>query len=758
MKSSLTIKSRLFFTIAAILACSYAVLFFSSLGTIQRFIEDETSKNLEHSLRFAKSQFNARPELIVEVLKLPASTLSVQKLFLTPDHKGLRELVKLWTGSLDFLDMLTILDSEQNVIVRNNRQRAPESFLRGELLKSLFERKQTFITTELISHENYCREVSYDVCRALPENKDVMLQLVLVPVVDHDGNMLGVIAAGDDVNKDPHLPYQQQKVFGKTVDMFVTQIGERIASTMTEPGWFTSTLEPKVLHALKNGFSFHGSSALNSLEYEMIAESITNHKGEFIGSIAVALGKNQFSSIRHDNFRNLIICGLLSIVSIFVVAYFIARQFAAPIRRFSDAVRAIGAGNYSATVPESGSSEFKALAETFNRMTAAISERDSIIVSQNSELTLLNSELEKRVSERAHQLEDEASVQKSIIKSLVDGLIVADEQYRIIELNPAAEKLFAVRAADIAGEPLLKFCEQLALCELGVLLKRSSTSESQEDETSVVIKHNRRRLRFAVTDLKDDTGSSRGLLLGIRDITVDSEVDRLKSGFIAKVSHELKTPLTSMKGSLQFILKKGKWLTGVEREMLGVCLRNTERLIGLVASILELSRIEAGQIIFTMRPLQIGEVVLYAIEEIKDLALLKNISLVNDVPLDLPKVSGDYERLTQVLSNLLSNAVKFSPDDSVVTLNAAIEKSFLFLSVADDGKVIPAEEREALFSRFQQMGRPEDGEFCGSGLGLAISKEIIERHGGSICHTPGAAGGNVFTFTVPLYGELDGKR
>jgi len=177
-----------------------------------------------------------------------------------------------------------------------------------------------------------------------------------------------------------------------------------------------------------------------------------------------------------------------------------------------------------------------------------------------------------------------------------------------------------------------------------------------------------------------------------------------------------------------------------------------------VASILELSRIEAGQIKFTMRPLQIGEVVLYAIEEIKGLALLKNISLVNDVPLDLPKVSGDYERLTQVLSNLLSNAVKFSPDDSVVTLSAAIEKSFLLLSVADDGKVIPAEEREALFSRFQQMGRPEDGEFCGSGLGLAISKEIVERHGGSICHTLGAVGGNVFTFTVPLYGELDGKR
>lgn len=758
MKSSLTIKSRLFFTIVAILACSYAVLFFSSLFTIQTFIEDETSKDLELSLRFAKSQLNARPELILEVLKLPASTRELQKIFMTADHEGLRESVKLWTGTLDFLEMLTILDSEQNVLVRTNRQQEPESFLRGDLLKSLYERKQPFITTELISHDNYCREVSSEVCRALPENKDVMLQLVLLPVLDQSGKVIGVIAAGDDVNKDPHLPYQQQKVFGKTVDMFVTQAGELIASTMTEPGWFTSVLEPKVLHVLKSGFAFHGSSVLNGHDYEIIAESINNHKGEFIGSIAVALGKSRFSGLRHDNFRNLIICGLFSVAAIFVFAYFVARQFAAPIRRFSDAVKAIEAGDYSTKVPENGSYEFIAFAETFNKMTTALSQRDAIIVSQNSELMSLNEELERRVSERARQLEDETAVQKSIIKSLVDGLIVADEQFRIIELNPAAEKLFGVRAADVAGEPLRKFCDQLDLYELGELLEISSTSEPAENERSVVLKHNRRRLRFAATDLKDERGSSRGLLLGIRNVTADSEVDRLKSGFIAKVSHELKTPLTSMKGSLQFILKKGKWLTGVEREMLGVCLRNTERLIGLVAGILELSRIEAGQIVFSMRSLQIGEVVLYAIEEIKESALLRNISLVNDVPMDFPKVYGDYERLTQVLSILLSNAVKYSPDNSVVTLSAAIEKSFLVLSVADNGKVILEEERETLFSRFQQMGRPEEGEFCGSGLGLAISKEIIERHGGSICHAPGTAGGNVFTFTVPLYGEPDGKR
>jgi signal transduction histidine kinase len=247
-------------------------------------------------------------------------------------------------------------------------------------------------------------------------------------------------------------------------------------------------------------------------------------------------------------------------------------------------------------------------------------------------------------------------------------------------------------------------------------------------------------------------------LIKIEDVTDAGEIDRLKGGFIAKVSHELKTPLTSMKSSLQFILKKGKWLTGVEREMLDVCLRNTERLIGLITGILELTRIEAGQIQFSMRPLQIGEIVLYMLEENKSAALAKNISLVNDIPMDLPKIYGDYERIGQVLSNLLSNAIKFSPSSSVVTLSAEVLESELAVSIGDSARVIPLECREALFSRFQQVSSPEDGEFSGSGIGLSICREIVARHGGTIYHTPGASGGNVFTFRIPLAGELNDKR
>lgn len=758
MKKNLTIKSKLFLTIATILAVSYAILFFSSIISIQRFTEEEIAKDLESSLRVAKIQFNERPSLVLEALKLPLSAENVQQLFAAADAKGLKEAIDRWADSLEF-EMLTVFDARQNLIIRNNGQTSTNSFLRGQLLSSLFDRQQPMITTELITRDQFCQEVSVEICQALPGDKSVMVQLILLPVVDRNGKVLGAVVAGDDVNKNPHLPYLQQQVFGKSVEILITQMGERIASSMSGPAISPTMLDDTVLRSLKAGFSFNGSTSLNGSEYAMIAEPLHNHKGEFIGSIAVALAQSHFSSIKHDNFLNLLICAALSMVLIFILAYVTAWKFALPMRSFINAVKAIEAGDYSCRLPESGSLEFRTLAETFNKMTGALSERDSIIVKQNNELLSLNSQLESRVAERAEQLEAEVGMQKAIIKSLMDGLIVTDSQQRIVQLNPAAAKLLGEKAVRMFGEPLVRLGELPGLQELDKLVANSRPSgRTSADAMVTILDYERKRLRFAVTDLLDEYGFYRGLLLGIRDVTAEEEVERLKSDFIAKVSHELKTPLTSMKGSLQFILKKGKWLTGVEREMLEICYRNTERLVSLIASILELSKIEAGQVNFVMRPLQIGEVTLYALEDIKGAALHKNISLVNDIGVDLPKVYGDYDRLRQVLSNLLSNAVKFSPNDSVVSLSAEINERFIAISIADGGKVIPDEDRETLFNKFHQVARPEDGNSSGSGLGLAICKEIIERHGGIIYHSPAATGGNVFTFRVPLYGESNGKK
>jgi len=755
MKFCPTIKCRLFFAIAAILACSYAILFLTSLSTLQRFIGDQSEKDLQFSLKFANIQFNARQESVLTALKLPAATQSIQNLFLAGDNAELRKYAKKWADSFEFIEVLTIFDKNRNVIARSNSHREPESFLSMELLNTVFERKQPVLTTVIVSHDKYCLEVSSTVCQSLPENRDVMVQLVYLPVVDAAGNVLGVIVAGNDINTDPHLGFEQQKVFGKTIEVLIAQKGEIISSTIKNSGGFVPNLEAKVTQSLKTGYQFHGTTALKGRQYEMIAVPIYDHRGEVIGSIAVALSDDRYDGLRNDNYRNLVRCGLFSSLLILVLAYFTAWKFTAPMRRFSAAIKAIEDGDYSTRISVKEGLEFTVFAETFNRMSEALHERDSVIMSQHAELKEINSQLENKAFESDIKLDTEIKVQKAIIRNLLDGIIVTDDRQMIIEINPAAEKMLGVKASTLLGGTVATLYERPGLGALQKLCEQGSGADLSETDSVVILMHKNRNLRFSLINLQDEQDLLRGGLLVVRDVTADGAVDGLKSGFIAKISHELKTPLTSMKGSLQFILKKGKWLTGVEREMLTVCYRNTERLIGLVTGIIELSRIEAGQIIFSMKPLQIGEIVLYAIEGMKGEALRKNVYLVNDVPMDLPKVYGDYERLIQVLSNILSNAVKFSPINSVVTVRAGVEKTYLTIFVADNGHVIREEARASLFSRFQLSGLPEEAEGSGSGISLAICREIMERHGGSIFYEPGADGGNVFAFRVPLEGAFD---
>lgn len=757
MMKNLTITSRLFLAIVVILVCSYSLLFFSSYFSIQQFTEDEIVKDLQTALKFAKSEFSARPEIVLESLKMPVSSTPVQGWFKQRDSEKLRDAVYRWNKSLDFLEMITVVDAGQNVLVRVNPRGEGKSFIQGPLLKSLLNRRQPFITTELVNRDDYCREIPAAACQELPENRDVMVQLVLLPVVDRDGILLGAVVAGDSINKDPHLSYQQQKVFGKTVEMLVTQMGERIASSTSTGDGLLYNLDMKVVQSLKSGFSFNGATVLNGRTYEMIAEPLQNHNGDFIGSIAVALETGAFSSLRHENFRNLILCGLFTVPLIFVLAYFTARQFSLPIKRLSDAVREIEIGDYTTRVTEQSVGDFQGLYETFNRMVESFAERDAFMVEQNVELVKLSTELEAQVKELSQQVTSEAGMHDAILKNLLDGVMVTDSSQTVIHLNPMAKKLLALGSKDGEGQSVLQLCKMLHLSELADAIGRVPKQWPNDSEPVLFVSHAGRKLRISIHQLLDDTDCFRGLLLGIRDVTRETEVDRLKSDFIATVSHELKTPLTSMKGSLQYILKKGKWLTGVEREMLGVCERNTERLISLIGSILEISRIEANQIPFSKKPLILGDLALYALEEIKVLALSRNISFVNDIPFDLPPVYGDYDRLQQVFSNLLSNAVRYSPVNSVVTLMAEKLGNFVAVSVSDDGKVIKPADRERLFSKFQQLAGPEDGEPGGSGLGLAISREIIEKHGGTIHYSPGLAGGNIFTFTIPLHGEDDGQ-
>jgi signal transduction histidine kinase len=267
------------------------------------------------------------------------------------------------------------------------------------------------------------------------------------------------------------------------------------------------------------------------------------------------------------------------------------------------------------------------------------------------------------------------------------------------------------------------------------------------------VKVGKKKLRVSLSPFLDQSLDFAGVVMSIRDVTHEEEVDRMKTEFIATVSHELKTPLTSMKGSLQLILGKGEGLTETERELIRVCHRNTDRLIRLINDILDISKIEAGRVDLNLKPESISRLVAYSLEELATFARENGVTLESSMTSEGVPVLGDHDRLIQVLTNLLSNAVKFSPSGKTVTITAQRDGDFMQVSVIDEGKTIERADREMLFQKFPQLRGGQGKESGGTGLGLAICKEIVERHHGRISYQAGKTGGNIFSFTVPVCGE-----
>jgi len=292
-----------------------------------------------------------------------------------------------------------------------------------------------------------------------------------------------------------------------------------------------------------------------------------------------------------------------------------------------------------------------------------------------------------------------------------------------------------------------EFCQ---LVDYIALMRENGDMTPQRDVDMVV---RGKKLKVNLSPFADESGAYAGVVMSIRDVTAEEEVDRMKNEFISTVSHELKTPLTSIKGSLQLILQKGSGLDGIEGELLQVCLRNAERLIRLVNDILDIAKIESGGMEFQLAPQDIGVIVSQSVEELEGFAREHGIVVTHDVPTDLPRVFGDRDRLVQVLTNLMSNAVKFSPRGLPVTVSAVRSQNFVAVSVADRGREIQWADRGRLFKKFQQLDTADRRQEGGTGLGLAICKEIVERHHGRIFYAQGMEGGNVFTFTIPVYEE-----
>jgi PAS domain S-box-containing protein len=234
------------------------------------------------------------------------------------------------------------------------------------------------------------------------------------------------------------------------------------------------------------------------------------------------------------------------------------------------------------------------------------------------------------------------------------------------------------------------------------------------------------------------------------DITDRRQIEQMKNEFISVVSHELRTPLTSIRGSLGLIAggATGK-LPDKAKQMIDLAVRSTDRLVRLINDILDIEKIESGKMVFQVKPLELAAVVEQAIESTRAYGERLGITFALESKAAGARVSGDPDRLIQVLANLLSNAAKYSPPQGVVTVSITRHGGRLRVSVTDLGPGIPDEFQGRIFQKFSQADASDTRVKGGTGLGLNITKAIVEKHGGSIDFITQKGVGTTFYFELP---------
>jgi signal transduction histidine kinase len=353
-------------------------------------------------------------------------------------------------------------------------------------------------------------------------------------------------------------------------------------------------------------------------------------------------------------------------------------------------------------------------------------------------------------------LEDKTKIE-AIINSLTDGLMVIDREANLVLANPYILRLMQLRPEDY-DRPLPDLLER---SEFDIEFKESPYRETLE---RVLVEGESLKNEMTLdtepptifqvfwVPLKDSEGGISGAVILLHDITDFIELDRMKSDFISIVSHELKTPLTSIKGFLRLLTaERVGSITDKQRHYLEIVEKQSESLTTLIDDLLDLSKIEAGIIEVRHEPVALADVVGGVVQQLDNMAQEKDISLLIRIPSNLPEIDGDSERLLQVFMNLIHNAVKFTPHGGKVEVKASAMGKDCLVKVADNGIGISQQDLQRIFQKFYQVDSSSTRQQSGTGLGLAITKQLVTAHGGDLWVSSIKGGGTTFSLTLPFY-------
>ncbi|NOT22650.1 MAG: PAS domain-containing protein [Nitrospiraceae bacterium] len=427
--------------------------------------------------------------------------------------------------------------------------------------------------------------------------------------------------------------------------------------------------------------------------------------------------------------RNLALAFGIAFLIAVALSVGLAHSITKPLSTIAIAAQQLAKGDHAVHIRTGSRDEVGLLADTLNHMT---------------------DQLKTKIDE----LSEDRGQLLAMLTSMVEGVMVLDSRGRVLQINPALERMFDVTRMDVRGHPC---SDVFRYPQLDTLVSRVLTKRmNAEDE--ILLHPSGRRLHIEASVTANDRENDAFAVLVFHDMTELRRLELIRKDFVANVSHELRTPLTSIKGYIEALLDGAKDDPETSTKFLNIILKQSDRLNLILEDLLQLSRIESGQILFKREPLHIQGAIERTLAMIKPLADKKGHRLVSFVEGDLPAVLGDEDRLIQVLSNLLDNAVKYTAGTGTVTVAAhpvsddterpgittAVE-----VSVTDTGIGIPEQDRPRIFERFYRVDKARSRELGGTGLGLAIVRHIVEGLGGRVWVEGNTPTGSRFVVRLP---------
>jgi PAS domain S-box-containing protein len=397
-----------------------------------------------------------------------------------------------------------------------------------------------------------------------------------------------------------------------------------------------------------------------------------------------------------------IIFTILTLIA-FTFIYNLPGIISNPISSLSEGITAIANKNYAKRIYLKQNDEFGDLANAFNIMAGKLDEYESSNLAQ---------------------IKFEKSRIETIINQMKDGIIGLDDKRNILFINAVSEKLLGLKESDIVG----KYAPDVAL--KNDLMRTLLQEKNGKEELKIFADNKESYFNRDVLSVKNNEQVI-GNVIVLRNITPFHELNEAKTNFIATVSHELKTPISSIKMSAQLLNDERIGSLNHEQKELSISIYDdAERLLKITGELLNMAQVETGNIQLKIQPVKPEEIVEQSLNAVQFQAQQKNISLKTNIQQGLHSINADLEKTSWVLINFITNAIKFSPEKSEICINVFEKGDSVDFVVQDFGKGIDEKYQPKIFDKYFKV--PGNHEHSGTGLGLAISKEFIESQGGTI--------------------------